>query len=407
MKSIVTIVFSFFTIGAFAQTLPSYYDTLERNHEIILSGGIDYSSSAIQKAITGKFIRGGFIDESMKNASFDRHGAINRIGLDASSELTYINYKSRIFKKKPWGYQIKAGYYNFGGMLYSQDLFGLAFYGNSRYVGDTIQMSGTDLSFMSFQKLGFGLIHSTYKSSVTLNFYNISNRFSGDFRTLEVIQDASGDMVTLNMDGDIEMRNNLNFLQGFGAGVDVDYKLAIDWGEDNTAFIQFKADNIGFAYLSESQKTYSFDTSFVYSGLRFEEIMGDNAILNDSIDLLDTLGISSGYTKRAVLLPGVIQVAKIVDAHETKKLQSFFGLRLYPTLIYNPYVFAGLDYKPIDQINIGASVSYGGFAKFRGGFYASYHANKFSVGLGTENVIGLVSQKGSGESLYLRLGCVL
>jgi hypothetical protein len=405
MRNVVTAIFLLITTGLSAQVLPSYYDTLERHHEIVINGTLDYSSSAIQKAITGKFIRGGFIDEGIKDASFDRHGAVNRIGLDASADIIYTNYKARIFKNRPWGYQVKAGYYNFGGVLYSKDLFGMTFYGNSRYVGDTIQMSGTDVSFMSFQKVGFGLIHSTYKSSVTLNFYNISNRMSGDFRTLEVIQDASGDVVTLNMDGDVELRNNLNFIQGLGAGVDVDYKLAIDLGEDKKAFVQFKADNIGFAYLNQSQKTYNFDTTFVYSGLRFEEIMGDNAILNDSLDVLDTLGISSGETKRTVMLPGVIQIAKIVDAHETKKLQSFFGLRLYPTLIYNPYVFAGVDFKPVEKLNLGASVGYGGFAKFRGGFYASYRANKFSVGLGTENLIGMISQRGSGESVYLRLGC--
>lgn len=396
----------FFNIG-FTQVLPEYYDTLVHEHELIVKGGIDYSSSAIQKDILSKFYRGGFITNEIKDNSFSRHSAINRAGIDASAEIAYINYKSRIFKNKPWGYIIKAGYNNFGGVLYSKDLFGLAFYGNSMYVGDTINMSGSDLSFTAFQKVGFGFIHEQTKTHVSLNFYNISNRISGDFRTLELAQNSAGDEVSLVMDGDVEMADNLNFLQGFGAGFDVDYKLAIDWGKERTAFIQFQLSNLGFAYLHEKQKTYSFDTTFNFTGLRFNEIIGDNAIISDSLSLLDTLGIVSGTSNRTFLLPGHIQIAKIVDEHQSTKLQSFFGVRLYPTLIYNPYLFAGVDYRPIDNLHIGASMSYGGFAKLKGGLYASYRTGKINLGIGTENIVGFFSKKANGESINIRVGCVI
>lgn len=390
-----------------AQDLPTYYDTITRNQEFVLNGNFSYSASGIQKAIISKFYKGGFIDDAIKNASFDRHGAVNRIGIDASTDLTYINYQKRIFKNKPWGFLVKAGYYNFGGLVYSKDAFALGFFGNSNYVGDTMVMSGTNATFTSFQKAGFGLIHPTSKANMSLNFYNISNRFNASFRTLELGQSANGDVVSLAMDGDVFARQNLNFMQGFGFGIDVDYKLEFEWKEGKTAYVQFYAQNIGFAYMNQLQKEYRMDTTFIYSGFTFSEIIGENSIFEDSIDVLDTLGVKSTDANRTIMLPGFLQVSKIVDASSTSKFQSFFGVRLYPTLIYSPCIFAGLNYNPIKSLNLGMNLSYGGFTKFQAGMYVSAQLKKFSLGVGTENVLGFFSAKANGESIKLRLSCVL
>ena len=97
--------------------------------------------------------------------------------------------------------------------------------------------------------------------------------------------------------------------------------------------------------MNESQKRYSFDTTILYTGFEFSDLIGDNAILSDSINLLDTLGIASSDVNPVFMLPGYLQVGKMIDRNSSYKLQSFFGIRLYPTLIYSPYVFAGVNYK--------------------------------------------------------------
>jgi hypothetical protein len=183
--------------------------------------------------------------------------------------------------------------------------------------------------------------------------------------------------------------------------------LEFEWKEGKTAFVQFYAQNIGFGYLNEQQRTYQVDTIFNYTGFAFSDLVGDNSILQDSVNLLDTLGISSKLANRTILLPGYLQVSKIVDAMSVSKLQSFFGVRLYPTLIYSPYVFAGLNYRPVSMLDLGASVSYGGFTKFQAGMYASCQLNKMSIGVGTENMLGFFTQKANGASIKLRLACVL
>ena len=136
-------------------------------------------------------------------------------------------------------------------------------------MGDTIDMSGMDMTLVEFQKVGFGLYSAKSKASVGFNVYNVSNRISGDFRDVELIQSAAGDEIAISLDGEFQMRNNQKFNQGIGFGVDLDFRLPVSWYKGRTAQIQFKAENLGFAYMYEDQKTYKIDTSFVYSGLKF------------------------------------------------------------------------------------------------------------------------------------------
>lgn len=388
-----------------SQLFPEYYDTLPKGQAISVTGSLDYAGSAVQKELTSKFIRGGVITDDIKNNSLARHRVVNRIGFDAHGELKYENFDARIFKEKPCGFVVKAGTYYFGGALYSKDLYQFAMYGNAGFDGDTADFSGTDLSFMAFQKVGFGLVSQKNRSSLSINVYNIQRRISGDFRDFQVLLSEGIDTVRLVADGEFELSTGANFNQGVGFGIDFDYYMPFEWKSGRTAFVHFSLHNLGFAHLYEPQKQYKSDNEFIFSGLRFNEIIGEDAIINDSLNVLDTLGISSSSITKTTLLPGYIQIAKIVDNMQEQPFQSYFGLRLYPTLIYSPYVFVGVNYRPIKSLNIGASVSYGGFAGFRGGFYTSGNFGKLRATIGTENLIGLVSKKGSGESAFIQLSC--
>ncbi|MDX2359754.1 MAG: DUF5723 family protein [Crocinitomicaceae bacterium] len=388
-----------------AQILPISYDTTVISHEILIDGGLDYYGSAIQNDLLSKFIKGGLITTDIKDNSFDRHKGVNRFGAIAGGEIEYRNYSKHLFKKHDWGYVIKAGYNVFGGLIYSKDLFGLAFYGNDRYTGETIDMSGTSFDLMIYQKIGFGFIHERTKSNISFNVYNISDRMSADFRDLELYQDANGDSLVLTMDGEVELKNSQKFNQGIGFGFDFDFKLPVAWGKDRKAFIRFEAKNVGFAYMYEDQKIYSFDTTIVFDGFTFDEIIGENSLFSDSLNLLDTLGINYNERTKTVMLPGFLQIGKIVDEHYAGKLQSFFGIRLYPTLIYSPYVYAGIDYKPAKWVRLGLNLSYGGFGGFRGGIYTSFTFNKYSVAIGSENLLGFFSKKISGQALSFKLRC--
>lgn len=408
MKQVLFIISVAITLVRFsnvsAQLIPENYDTLTLSHELIVKGNVDYFGTSIQNDLLSKFIRGGQITDDIKNNSFDRHKAINRIGGVGEGEIEYRNYQKHLFKNKDWGFNIKVGYNIFAGLLYSKDVFGAVFYGNDGYQGETIDFSGTKMSYLSYQKVGLGLIDAKSKSSVSINFYNVSDRVSGHIKEGTVFQHEDGNAIDVVLNGDFEMKRNKKFNQGIGIGLDADFKIPVNWIKDRQAFIQFKVQDLGVSYMYEKQKIYSIDTTFTFTGFQLNDLMGENAIFNESFNLLDTLGIQSTEKSSAVLMPGFIQVAKIVDDLQTHKWQSFFGIRLYTTLIYSPYVFGGIDFKAAKWLHVGANVSYGGFGRFRGGLYAGAKFGNYSIGLGSENVVGwFAPKKSSGQSINLRL----
>ena len=77
-----------------AQFLPMQYDTLINSHELILSGGVDYYGSSMEKDLTSKFIKGGLITSEIKDKSLAKHGAINRLGGVGFSRFEYRNFNA-------------------------------------------------------------------------------------------------------------------------------------------------------------------------------------------------------------------------------------------------------------------------------------------------------------------------
>lgn len=402
-------VFILFTSSLSAQQLPSFKDTTSYSgSSIIVSGNLDFNSTSVRNEISSKFIFGGFIDSEMKDNSLSKHKSVNRYGVDANGTIDYINYNIRPFKNIASGLVLRAGTNYIAGVQYPKHTFELAMYGNSNYVGETMDLSGTDLSYMAFQKFGVGLINPKSQSYITINLYNISSSYNIDFRDLSVTQNEDGSVVELRMDGDVTLPISSNFNQGFGVGFDFGYTIPFHYSSKNPekqALIEIEARNIGVAYLYENQKQYTFDTTFVFSGFRFDQLFGDNVMNFDSLNVLDTLGVKQSEGQVFQMLPGFIQVGKAIDAGSNQKLQSFYGLRMYPTVIYSPIAYAGVDYKPTAKVHVGASFSYGGFGGFRGGIYAMANFDKLNLGLGTENILGLASSQAYGKSLNLRLQC--
>ena len=404
----ILIVFLFFHSHVFGQIIPLAYDTLSLENEMFIETGIDFASTAIQRDLSSKFFYGGgYIDNQTIDNSYNRHVDINTSGAYGGFNLEYRNYKKKLLKNKDWGYLIRVGTDFFGGATYSKDFFGLMFYGNDKYKGETIDFSGFNCNFMSYQKLGFGMVDVKSKSSVSINLYNINNRFNANFRTGQITQDINGDLIEFVLDGDIELRDSEQFNQGIGLGFDFDFKLPISLFNKEISYIQFQARNVGFGYMYQKQKIFSVDTTISFDGFEFDQLLGDNSIFSDSLIVLDSIGISSKEKNRAILLPGYLQISKIVNNNTKKKLQSFFGIRFYPSLIFNPYLFCGLHYTPSKFIGFGLNVGYGGFAKFRSGIYTNINLGNYSLGLASENILGFFTRRSSGQSLFIRLRCVI
>jgi hypothetical protein len=395
----------FLVVGFFAKSqhlLPIQHDTTVHKFEALLTGVGDYGATSVENAFMNKFLFGGNITDEIKDQSWNKHNPINRIGADIQAEAEFRNYQANLFGKEKYGWLIKGGYYNFAGLLYSQDLFGMTFYGNERYLGESIDFSGTRGSGWAFQKIGFGIIDKKSKSNLSLNAYSVSSYGNTGITEGALFQSADGDSLALIYNGYAEFKTPGNQSRGWGVGLDADIRIPVQLAKEHTTYIQFLVRNVGVAYMPEI-KRYEADSLFVFEGFSFDQLFGEASVIDSSFSMLDTLNIRSGTFSALKFLPSFLQVGKIVDELSSKKIQSFFGARMYPSLVLVPQVYAGIQYKPAKWVSMGVNAAFGGYTTFRFGLYSSFVVKDFNFGLATENLIGVFSSNGMGKSLMARL----
>jgi len=402
MKVKLLLFFVFAQLTIFGQHyIPMNFDTLvEPKQELILTGIADVGSTAIGFDIAGKFLFGGTITNEMKDKSLERHKSMNRFGSDVNVELEYKNYNVNMFKMERVGFLVKAGMYNFNQLIYSKDAYTLAMYGNSTFIGDTANMSGTIFKSITFQKIGFGIIDKESKSSISLNLVGMNNATSIDLNRFQLYQSAENDTLKLNYRGNYNFYDDANYIKSFGIALDFDIRFNSPNKKGDATYFQVMGRNLGFVSAISSQKTYSSNSMVSYTGFSYNEIVNGGSIINDNVALMDSLGIEETTRKNSVFLPGLLQASKLVDVNSKHKLQEFYGGRMYLSKITIPQIFAGLNYRPIEFLNIGASATFGGFSGLRGGAYLSYNTTKLNIGISSENLFSKI-----GASYLIRLQC--
>lgn len=406
MKKITLFSFFFtFSLGYSQSWLPIQHDTLlEKKHEFIFSATADYGSTSLHKSLTQKLFYGGEITDQMKEKSLKLNRGINRFGSDLNAEIEYRNYTTNVFKQSRSGFLVKAGYFSFINALYSKDLYELTFYGNQNYLGDTASLSGTKFNALTYQKIGFGWLDKKTKSSVSLNVYSLNSYASANFRTAEIYQSSSIDTLVVTYDGSAQFPSSTNLFSGLGLGIDADIRFAIPTKHETPIYYQFLVKNIGIASFNNPLNNYDTDTSLTFTGLTFNQVLNGSSFLDSNFSVLDTIGIQKTQSNPLIFLPGFFQFSKLVDANSPRKLQEFYGVRLFLASAYTPLVFAGADYRisfgQKTYLNIGINASYGGFSSFRFGTYSSVKVKNWNLGLASENILGR-----TGQSILFRVQC--
>lgn len=402
MKAACSLIVMSISLTSLSQSmLPLIQDTSinSMGHEISISGLGDYQSTSIGKDITRAFIYGGFIDEGMKSNSSSRHDEINRFGIDLNAEIEYKNHNINLFKDSLKGLVIKGGIYNFSSIIYSKDLFDMAFFGNEMFTGDTAYFTGSQFTNLSFQKIGVGWLNKKSKSSFSLNFIGVNNYLNGIFNEGHLYQSQNIDSLELLIFGEGERSKGTSYFKGFGVAFDMDYRFKMKKNESDFIHFQLLLRNLGVAYLNNTDQYMANGVSTIHS-YEVNDLINSESIFNNPDDFANGI-VDTIITKGSlVILPAMFQFTKLIDNHSPHKFQGFFGFRGYLNNAYVPMLFGGLDYKVAQWFRMGVQGSYGGFSQLRYGMYASVHFPHFNLGLASENLFNK-----TGESIIIKLSC--
>ncbi len=402
MKILCFLLLYFLVLSVSAQSLlPLNYDTLENNSRIEFHGSAFHHSASLRNDFTGKFIFGGEITDEIKDNSFENHDSFQSVGGEITGELSYYHDTLRGSDKLAW--MLRGGSTVQFGANYPKDLFGLAMYGNQKYLDEPIRLSNLQSFLMHFSKFGVGVYSKKTKSSISLNAILVHDYFKLNSGNTTIRTNTETGFTDIVADVIFDQLVS-DATPGIGVGLDIDYYLPITNEGLFEGFVQLTARNIGAAYFDQINRTDMLG-GYRYEGILLNEIPNlfeDNgaSFIEEIKDSLNFNEISSG---RWVALPGFVQVGKIVDGMSDKQLQYFFGVRAYINAIFRPMAYFGGQYAISNNFHLGGNISYGGYGNFRGGIYAGYQMNKLAIYAGTEDLTGSFLSSAFGRSAVLRL----
>lgn len=402
MRQIVVLIIFFFTFSTVkAQNfLPLYYDTLQRNQDVNVFASGEFATSSISNQLTKYFVFGGEIPNEMIEKTAENHKALNRIGFYTDPVIEYANYNVKPFKSRNWGIMIKAGMFYSGASRYRSGLFGLMFRGNEPYLGSEIDLSNMVAGMTAAHKIGFGLIDGKSKSSVTLNVYGITDHFSSYLSDAAFKQDESGFDAELMLNGRADVATGA-FYKGIGVGIDANlfFKVGPD---EKPSYLQFSIQNLGVGFLSRNVARYSMDTTLYHNGFTISELTNGETIFAEGKNIADELGLKQDTVSKTIALPFTVRIGKIIDEHNTKPFQMFYGGHVYVQNGALPMLYLGGHYRSKRWFRMGVGISYGGFTGFRANLYAQGAWKQFNIGLSTSDVAGMIGVgKGYGYSVNL------
>lgn len=374
------------------------FDSL--NYQFGLNGQQDIQANSLKNEFTSYFTKGGHIpNELIEKTIYNQH-EINRLGKLLIGDIYYIDFKHSPFKR--FGIMAEFGYNSISSGIYGKDIFALTFQGNKKFIGDTVKLGGTGFQYIDFQNFGVGLMDKKSKSYATLNLISLQNYSSGDVLDGYIYFKGDSTEIEVNARGK-GYYTDTRFSNGIGATINICYNVELPWLNEKQAFYQFQIKNFGFVQ-SKQLNTVEMDTLINFQGFQLDDFIKETAT---DVNLLDTLHIKRGKSKKTLFLPTQILLAKVLNANYEGKFQSLFGIIIYPTIHFIPKVYAGLDYKLNKNLHLGNTYSIGGFGNFRGGIYVNYSTKKINLGIGTEDIYGLISKKGFGNMLTFRLLCTI
>lgn len=381
--------------------LPMLIDTNGfTGQQLTVLGIADVSSNALTNSLVNKFAFGGDIDQTMKDAALEKHQSINRFGADLNAEIEYRNFNATVFKQERLGWLVKAGAYTQWEAFYNRNLFRLAMYGNSLFGEDTIQLGGTRFQSTGFQKIGFGICDKKTGSALTLNLVGLTNRNAFELSTLNMASVSDGDSIKFKYDMTGAFNNSGAYFKGFGLAIDFDFRFTTNNEVGDKMLFQALGRNLGFALPTVNATRYDGMGYYSFSGYPLSDLTSGSLVFDNVQQWMDTLNVTEENERKLVLLPGFLQIAKIVNTSSTKKLQSFFGAQLYLSKIAIPKFFVGLDYQFVPKMHLGASASFGGYSWLKGGAYLSYTSKNWSIGASAENLFNK-----TGFAYLIRLQC--
>ncbi len=399
---ITTLVLVSFNAGA--QNMNQVFeDSLMQNRTIRLTSFNAYSATSLNNEFISKFLYGGQITNSIKEDNEQKN--FNAAGGEFNQKIEY--FEGNFLQNRPnIGLTVAISDNNFASTNYKPSVWNIAFYGNANYLDDTLDLSFSHFQYLHFQKYEIGIYEKSAQSYVRLGFISGNRSINYSLGNSSFYTSATGDEMYLRLRGEGYSTDSVSSYfsgSGYGASLEINHNFIFDNKKGNKQIINFNLSNLGLIFWNKETNFQIIDSSYHFNGIDYSAIQDYNNYTVD--DIIDTLNITEGQNSRRESLPIRIGIQKVAYRNADTKIQSIFGFKAILIPDYRPLVYGGVYYKPYEFMSVSSRLVLGGFGGLKAGLNLNFWSNnKLYVGIGTNDLIGAVSNKyGRGKDLNFTL----
>lgn len=351
-----------------------------RVSEVRLTGNSEIGSNVFNSELMLFRINDNVIDNNFKRTSiYSRAGAVVNSGIRFTGYDVTVN-DSGLFI---WG-GISTSY-NIG-MGVTEPLLKMAMRGNAQYAGEKIDLSGSSITFMSYDRLtlGLGSDHGELRWKAGVSY--ISGRDLANLYIRNGLIDigADGDSINGQMNANWNYSNMGNLYNGSGFGID--FELQGKLGPD--LLFTVAANDIGAVWWSNTRQS-NVDSDIAYDGFTYSLNRSERSGL-DFVDSLSNDYVTSDTASYRTGLPFRFKVQltnQITPRHH-------LSLEAYYVNIsgYSPSITVRHHWFMSKVFALESSIGYGGFGNLRWCENACFQfGDHWGASAGIMGIEGLVS----------------
>ncbi|MEX0966707.1 MAG: DUF5723 family protein [Bacteroidia bacterium] len=365
-------------------------------------------SNTVQNSFISNYYFGGFIEEDKIETAAGKLLINNTAGLDLNFSTGYFNKKDTA-ADKGFHYGISVNYLQHYSVAFPDDFFRLIFQGNSRFKGESANLSETEYDDYAYSSVKFHGVkqfsgaNSNWLAGGALAFvsghlYKDLNISQGNLYT-----SSNADSLQLSLQMNFEQTGQPGNLDLRGAGVAAD--LFVSWEKGNS-IVSFYGLDLGFIRWNDQSELLSIDTSISFTGVDVRSLISGEASadLETSLDSLEARlgGVAKGEAV-SKMLPFRLKL-NFKRKIEIWKSEVDIGAFYQRTDGYFPLMYVNFEKHLMNWLKIQTGYSYGAYGM--GGVALGLSTNlneRFFFSASTWHLDGLLlPQNFRGQSLTIR-----
>lgn len=383
--------------------------------------GVSYNTFAASNSIKNEFVNSllkkKYLSRDLRNNNFVK--PVNYFGTEDNLCIYFAHMPDSLFGYNNIGYRISVENSFHGDARFTKDLYNIAFFGNKQYAGKLADFSSSQITFMKYQQVKFGLFKQSVRDGDPFTIYFGLGLVKGQtlnsvtLDTSNLFTEETGDYLDLNFQAlyfssDTSKKKFYDF-NGFGVCAD----LAFVYEDKKSDFlISCSLNDIGFMWWNKNSMIVPIDTVVHWDGVQLDSLLwGHDTTYNAGLtqdSLLKIVYSKAKKTNFVKVIPEKINIA-FTKRYFEKSLHVTLGFAyLYHANCPLPLIYSRGEYFFKNKISVSTQLAYGGYDKLQFGIGLSAMFSKhFKLQLAAGNIMGFIlpektyAQSASGRLIYI------